>query len=176
MTHVLHIDASAHFEGSTSRTASASLVDDLAPTSVTYRDLSADPLPQITGAWADARLVPADDLTDEQRAILALSDTLIEEVKAADILVIGAPLYNFAGPASLKAWMDLVARPKVTFQYLPDGPQGLLTGKKAIATLASGGVPIGSEMDFLSPHLRLFLGFIGIKDVTIHAAKDLLET
>ena len=71
--------------------------------------------------------------------------------------------------------MDLVARPRVTFQYLPDGPEGLLKGKSAIVAVASGGVPLGSQMDFLTPHLKLFLGFIGITDVDVRAAKDIIQ-
>ena len=107
-------------------------------------------------------------------ARLALSDQLIRELQDADTIVIGAPIYNFGAPASLKAWMDLVARPGVTFRYTPDGPEGLLTGKKAIVTVASGGVPVGSDIDFLSSHLKFFLGFIGITDVEIHAAKEII--
>ena len=174
MTHLLHIDASAHFGTSTSRAASAKLVADLAPTTVTRRDLTADPLPQITGDWADARLIPPEDRTPHQNDLLTLSDTLVAELQAADTIIIGAPLYNFSGPASLKAWMDLVARPRVTFRYTENGPIGLLEGKKAIVTIASGGVPVGSEMDFLTPHIKVFLAFLGITDVTVLAAKDVV--
>ncbi len=173
MTNILHIDASANLTTSTSRAASAQVVADLGGT-VTRRDLAKDPLPQIDGAWADARLTDPTTRSQEDKDRLALSDTLIAELQAADTLVIGAPIYNFAAPASLKAWMDLVARPGVTFRYTQDGPEGLLTGKKAIVTVASGGVPVGSDLDYLSSHLRFFLGFIGISDVEIHAAKDVI--
>ncbi|SLN55671.1 FMN-dependent NADH-azoreductase [Pseudooctadecabacter jejudonensis] len=172
MTHTLHIDASANLTTSLSRAASAKVVADQGGT-VTYRDLARDPLPQIDGAWADARLTDPATRSAEDAARLALSDTLIRELQQADTIVIGAPIYNFAAPASLKAWMDLVARPRVTFRYTQDGPEGLLTGKKAIVTVASGGVPVGSDIDFLSSHLRFFLGFIGISDVEIIAAKDI---
>jgi len=174
MTHILHIDASAHFDTSTSRAASAKIVKDLNGT-ITRRDLAADPLPFIDAAWADARLMDPATRSDADADLLALSDSLIAELQAADTIVIGAPIYNFSGPATLKAWMDLVARPRVTFQYTPDGPEGLLNGKKAIIVVASGGVPVGAPMDFLSPHLKLFLGFIGINDVEILAAKDIIE-
>lgn len=174
MTHLLHIDASAHFGTSTSRAASAKLVADLAPTTVTRRDLTADPLPQITGDWADARLVAPEERTPHQNDLLTLSDTLVAELQAADTIIIGTPLYNFSGPASLKAWMDLVARPRVTFHYGENGPEGLLKGKRAIVTVASGGVPVGSEMDYLTPHLKHFLGFIGITDVTVVPAKEVV--
>jgi len=113
--------------------------------------------------------------TSEDAAHLELSDTLIAELEAADTIVIGAPIYNFAGPACIKAWMDLVARPRVTFTYTPDGPKGLLTGKKAIVVVASGGVAVGSPADFLSSHLTFFLGFLGITDVEVVAAKDVID-
>lgn len=172
MTHTLHITASAHGATSHSSMASTRIAADLGGT-VTTRDLAADPLPQIDGPWADARLTDPATRSDEDQARLALSDKLVAELQAADAIVIGTPLYNFAAPASLKAWMDLVARPKVTFQYTPDGPEGLLSGKKAIIVVSSGGVPVGAPMDFLTPHLQLFLGFIGITDVEVHAAKDI---
>lgn len=173
MTHILHIDASANTATSVSRAASAKLVAELGGT-VTYRDLATDPLPQIDGAWADARLSDPATRSAEESETLALSDVIVAEALAADIIVFGTPLYNFAAPASLKAWMDLVARPRVTFSYTPDGPVGHLAGKKAIVAVASGGVPIGSGMDFLSPHIRVFLGFIGVTDVEIVTAKDIV--
>lgn len=171
MTHILHIDASANQTTSASRAASAKLVADLGG-DVTYRDLAATPLPQIDGAWADARMTDPTTRSDDDKARLALSDTLVAELQAADTIVIGTPIYNFTSPASLKAWMDLVARPGVTFRYTENGPEGLLSGKKAIVTVASGGTPIGSGYDHLTPHLRFFLGFIGITDVEIVAAAE----
>lgn len=174
MIHILHIDSSANLTTSTSRAASAKLVAEIGGL-VTYRDLAAAPLPQIDGAWADARLTDPATRSDADKARLALSDVLVAELQAAETIIIGAPIYSFASPASLKAWMDLVARPRVTFQYLPDGPEGLLKGKNAIVAVASGGVPLGSQMDFLTPHLKLFLGFIGITDVDVRAAKDIIQ-
>lgn len=174
MTNILHIDASAHIGTGTSRTASARIVADLGGT-VTQRDLAAHPLPQIDASWADARLTDPATRTDQDTATLALSDTLVAELQAADTIVIGTPVYNFTSPAALKAWMDLVARPGVTFTYTAEGPKGLLAGKKAIVTVASGGTAIGSEVDFLTPHLRFFLGFIGITDVSIVAAHDVMQ-
>lgn len=174
MTHILHIDASANLMDSVSRAASAKIVADLGA-SVTHRDLTTDVLPQIDGAWAAARLTESATRSPEDTARLALSDVLVAELQAADTIVIGTPIYNFTSPASLKAWMDLVARPRVTFHYTENGPEGLLSGKKAIIAVASGGVPIGSDMDFLTPHLRHFLGFIGITDVEFVTAKDLVQ-
>ena len=174
MSNILHIDSSANLTTSVSRAASAKIVAGLGGT-VVHRDLATDLLPQIDGEWADARLTDPDTRSDEDAARLALSDALVAELRAADTIVIGAPIYNFAGPASLKLWMDLVARPRETFKYLPDGPVGLLANKKAIVVVASGGVPVGSQMDFLTPHIKLFLGFIGITDVEVLAAKDFVE-
>ena len=173
MTRILHIDASANAATSISRAASAKLVADLGG-GASYRDLAATPLPQIDGAWADARLTDPATRSDADAARLTLSDTLVAELQDADTIVIGTPLYNFGVPASLKAWIDLVARPRVTFAYGEDGPVGLLTGKKAIIAVATGGVPVGSDADFLSPYIRFFLGFIGITDVEIVAAKDIV--
>jgi FMN-dependent NADH-azoreductase len=172
LTHILHIDSSANVTTSVSRTTSAKIVANLGGT-VTQRDLATTKLPQIDGAWVEARLTDPATRSPEDTARLALSDTLIEELQAADTIVIGAPIYNFAAPASLKLWMDLVARPRVTFQYLPDGPIGLLEGKKVIVVVASGGVPVGSQMDYLTPHLKTFLAFLGMTDVTILDAKQI---
>ncbi len=171
MTRILHIDASANRSTSASRAASAKLVADL-DGEVTYRDLAATPLPQIDGAWASARMTDPKTRSAEDAAHLALSDMLVAELQAADTIVIGTRVYNFASPASLKAWMDLVARPGVTFRYTDSGPEGLLKGKKVIVAVASGGTPIGSGFDHLTPHLRFFLGFIGITDVEFVPATE----
>jgi FMN-dependent NADH-azoreductase len=84
------------------------------------------------------------------------------------------PMYNFGMPAALKAWIDLIARPKVTFAYTEGGPVGLLEGKRAIVAVASGGVPVGAPIDFATPHLQQVLKFVGIDDITVHTAKDLV--
>ena len=171
---ILHINASGTTEGSVSRAATAQLIADMNPTRVITRDLAATPLPHVDETWIKARLVPEEDRTDAERASLALSDELIAELKAADVIVIGMPMYNFGMPASLKAWIDLIARPKVTFSYSENGPVGLLEGKRAVVAVASGGVPVDSAMDFGTPHLRQVLRFVGITDITVHVASDLM--
>lgn len=108
-----------------------------------------------------------------QRARLALSDELVDELYAADVLVVGVPVYNFGIPAALKAWIDLVARVQRTFRYTEEGPEGLLGGRKAYMVLASGGVPAGSEVDFASSYMRHVLGFLGITDVALIAADSM---
>lgn len=108
--------------------------------------------------------------TPAQRAALSVSDTLIKELQSADTIVIGVPIYNFSIPASLKAWIDQVARAGVTFKYTETGPEGLLTGKRAVLVVSSGGVAVGSDYDFATGYMRHVLGFIGITDVDIVAA------
>lgn len=164
---VLRIDASARKSGSATRVLTAALLDTLAPAKVVTRDLADTPLPQIDEDWVGANFTPAEDRTEAQKARLALSDTLVRELQEADTLVIGLPVYNFGVPAALKAWVDLVARAGVTFRYTANGPEGLMKGKKAIIAFASGGVPLGSDIDFASRYLIHLLGFVGITDVKI---------
>ncbi|UWQ62844.1 NAD(P)H-dependent oxidoreductase [Leisingera caerulea] len=166
---VLHIDSSARIEGSVTRDLSAQIVSRLGAGQVIRRDL-ATPLPLLDGAWVGANFTPADQRTNEQKQLLALSDSLVEELKQADTIVIGAPVYNFSVPSTLKAWIDLVARVGLTFQYTENGPIGLLEGKCAIIVMASGGTQAGSDIDFATTYLRHVLGFIGITDVEVVAA------
>ena len=166
MTTVLHIDASARFADSASRTASARIVADQNATTVLRRDL-ADGLPFLDETFTVATFTPEENRTPEQAAALKLSDTLVAELQAADTIVIGTAMYNFSIPAVLKAWVDQIARAGVTFAYTENGPKGLLTGKKAIVTIATGGTPLGSDFDHASNYMRFILGFVGITDVTI---------
>lgn len=174
MTHILRIDASARNEGSTTRPLADQLVNRLVEqgygATVTRRDLNIAPPALLTESWIGANFTDEDARSDEQKAVLAGSDELIAELEAADTIVITAPIYNFAIPASLKAWVDLIARARRTFRYTESGPEGLLKGKRAFIVFASGGVPLGSEVDFASGYLKHILGFVGITDVTIIAA------
>ncbi len=165
---ILHIDSSARLQGSVTRDLSAAIVARLGG-DVIRRDLS-DALPQITENWVNANFTPADQRDAVQIDTLALSDRLVSELKAADTIVIGTPVYNFGIPAALKAWIDLIARAGVTFKYTETGPQGLLDGKRAIIAVATGGTQVGSEIDFATGYLRHVLGFVGIHDVQIIAA------
>lgn len=170
---VLRIDSSANTETSVTRGLTDKIIASLDTETVVTRDLARSPLPQINHTWAVARAVPADERTDAQRAALAQSDALIDEIRSADTLVIGLPVYNFSVPASLKAWIDLVARAGETFRYTEAGPEGLLKGKRAILAVASGGTPVGSDFDYATTYMRHVLGFIGITDVSIVAADKL---
>jgi FMN-dependent NADH-azoreductase len=167
--NILRIDASARKAGSSSRALTDALIERLSPGNIVSRDLS-EALPFVTENWVHANFTDEAERTAEQKAELAVSDALVEEIFAADILVIGTPIYNFAVPAALKAWIDLIARARKTFHYTATGPEGLLSGKKAYVLIASGGTEVGSDIDFASGYLRHILGFVGITDVTIIAA------
>lgn len=170
---VLHIDSSARKTNSVSRDLSARIVDRLAPDTVIRRDLT-QALPFVSEDWINANFTPADQRSAEQAEVLAVSDSIVAEVKAADTLVIGLPIYNFSVPASLKAWIDMVARAGLTFTYTENGPKGLLEGKRAIIVVASGGTKAGSEIDFATGYVRHIMGFIGITDVEFVIADQLM--
>jgi FMN-dependent NADH-azoreductase len=174
MTNILRIDASARNSGSTTRQLTDKLVSHLIEqgygANVVQRDLALTPPALLTEGWVGANFTDDADRSDEQKALLASSDELIAELEAANTIVIGVPVYNFAIPAALKAWVDLIARARRTFRYTEAGPEGLLKDKKAYLVVASGGVPVGSDYDFATGYLRHVLGFVGITDVTIIAA------
>ncbi|WP_284125931.1 FMN-dependent NADH-azoreductase [Parerythrobacter aestuarii] len=177
MPNILHITASIRSDAeSVSRSLSGRLVDRLAADGLTVvtRDLSTNDLPFITAERFAANLTPAAERTPEQQELAAIADELIDELNAADTIVFGVPIYNFTIPSTLKAWADLVARAGTTFKYTPTGPEGQLTGKKAYIAIASGGTPVGSEIDFMSPWLKHFLGFLGITDVAMVAADGIM--
>ena len=169
---ILKIDSSAATATSVTRQLADELVGKLSNVGdeVIVRDLN-QPVSFIDESWIGAAYTPEEQRNEDQRAGLALSDTLISELKEADVLVIGAPIYNFSVPAVLKAWVDQVARVGVTFQYTEYGPEGLLKGKKAYIVAATGGVPVGSPADFAVPYLKQVLGFVGITDVEVIAAE-----
>ena len=120
---------------------------------LTRRDLSKG-IPLVDEAWINANFTAEEDRTAQQREALAESDALVAELRAADVVVIGSPIYNFGVPAALKAWVDMIARARLTFRYTAEGPKGLLEGKKAYVVIASGGVPVDSSVDFATPYLR----------------------
>lgn len=169
---ILRVDGSARTEGSVSRALTDRIIARFDTADVTVRDL-ATPLPQIDESWVGANFTPAEQRTPAQAQTLALSDELVQELRAADVVVLGVPVYNFSVPAALKAWIDLIARAGETFAYTEAGPQGLLTGKRAIVALASGGTEIGSDIDFAGRYVRHMLNFIGISDVEFISADQL---
>ncbi|MFA6220114.1 MAG: NAD(P)H-dependent oxidoreductase [Erythrobacter sp.] len=178
MSTILHITASIRgSDESVSRSLSNRLVEGLAArtgASVASRNLAANDLPFIDAARFAANLTAPAERSAEQQELAAIGDALIAELEAADTIVFGVPVYNFSVPATLKAWADLVARAGTTFRYTANGPEGLLTGKKAYIAVASGGTPVGSTIDFMTPWLTHFLGFIGITDIEIVAADAIM--
>lgn len=170
---ILQIDSSARMENSVTRKLSDRISKTLGG-EVIRRDVALG-LPFVDADWAAAKGTPADKMTDAQKQVMALSDELIGEMEAAETFVIGLPVYNFMVPASLKAWIDLVARAGRTFRYTESGPVGLLEGKRAIVAVASGGTEVGSDIDRATPYLRFILGFMGIDDVTFIAADALAQ-
>lgn len=169
MTKVLRIESSIKGPASVTRKLTDRILAKLAPTEVVERDTTGIAL--IDGTWIGAAYTPADQRNDDQKATLATSDALLNEIRAADVLVIAMPLYNFGITGPLKAWIDQICRVGESFQYSDAGPQGLLTGKRAIVAYASGGVPMNSGYDFASGYVRQVLGFIGITDVSFVAAE-----
>ena len=172
---LLRIDSSARTKGSVTRSLTDQIVAHLNPATVLTRDL-AHGVPLISENWVEANFTPEAERSAEQKQILAISDSYVAEIMDADVLVIGAPLYNFSVPAALKAWVDQIARAGVTFRYTENGPQGLLRGKRAILVSASGGTKIGSEIDFATAYLRHVLGFIGISNVQNVSADQTMMT
>lgn len=177
MTNLLRIDASARHEGSVSRELTTRLIDRLAADStdqldITVRDLEAG-VPLLSESTLTAMWTPADDRTAAQRDRMHVVDEYVRELLDADVVVIGVPIYNFGPPASLKAWADLVAQAGTTFRYTDSGPVGLVDDKPVYVIVASGGVPVGSPMDFASTWLTSFLGFLGLRDVRVIEAGQL---
>lgn len=174
MNSILHIDASGRHHGSVSRELSAQIVHQLGgeTAKVSYRDVSSG-LPFVDETMIGSYFTAPDQRSDEQRESIAVSDQITQELQEHDVIVIGLPIYNFSMPSAFKAWCDLAARVGVTFRYTDSGPVGLLEGKKAIVVISSGGTEVGSDIDFLSPWLRHYLGFIGIEDVEIVQADAL---
>jgi len=175
--NILRVDASMRRTGSVTRGLADDLVAALkdlhGEVSLTNLDL-ADGLPLIDESWIGANFTDPGERTDAQKRHLALSDTLVEELKAADAIVLAAPIYNFGIPAAMKAWIDLIARARETFRYTEEGPVGLLEGKKAYVVSASCGTEVGGEIDFAIRYLKHVLGFVGIDDVTVIAAERLM--
>ncbi|MCV2882351.1 FMN-dependent NADH-azoreductase [Actibacterium sp. XHP0104] len=176
---ILRIDSSIKGPQSVSRQLTdkviARLTADAPDATVVTRDLAALPAPMIDGGWLGAVFTDADQRNADQTQVAALSDTLIDEVKAADTIVIGLPIYNFNMPAQLKAWLDQLTRAGVTFRYTENGPVGLVENTRAIVVMTSDGTKMGSEIDFATPYLKHLLGFIGITDVQFVAADAMVH-
>jgi FMN-dependent NADH-azoreductase len=176
MKRLLRIDASARREGSVTR----QLGDEFQArwlarhpgAEIQVRDLS-ESLPLLDSEWVAANLTEPEQRTSGQQAMLALSDRLIAELDQADAVLVTVPLYNFGVPAAMKAWIDLVCRARETFAYTEEGPRGLLADRPVYVVMATGGVPVGSPVDFASGYLKHVFGFIGLQDVHLIAAAQM---
>jgi FMN-dependent NADH-azoreductase len=179
--NILQINSSARAfangQGSQSTRLANELVETLragdADATLVLRDLTAAPHPALDEATLGALFTPADARTPEQHARVALDQALIDEVLAADVIVIGVPMINFGISSQLKNWIDAIAKAGITFKYTATGPVGLVDGKKVYAVLTRGGVYRDQPHDTQVPYLRQTLGFLGIKDVEFIYAEGL---
>jgi FMN-dependent NADH-azoreductase len=173
MCNILYVNSSPRGSASYSNQVAESVIRDLRGkhpgATLTVRNLAQQPLPHIDDDFVSATRGTDGPRTDKQRAILAQSDALVDELFAADIVVIGAPMINFSVSSTLKAWVDYVARAGRTFGYSEAGPKGLVTGKRVIIVSASGGVYSGENaaFDFQVPWLKNVLGFLGMTDIEV---------
>lgn len=174
MKNILLIESSPRGNDSYSHQAARSIVNELQThnpgAKVVVRDLGQNPPPHVSLAFITGMYAAPEQRTPEQAAALAYSDTLIDEVLAADTIVIAVPMHNFGVSSRLKTWIDHVVRVGRTFTYGADGPEGLVKGRRVIVVLASGGVYTKAGMksfDFVEPYLRTVLGFTGITDVEV---------
>lgn len=140
---------------------------------VVLRDLAAEPVPHLDAERFGAFLATPEARNAEQQAVVAYSDALIDELKAADVVVLGLPLYNFGIPSTLKAWIDHVARAGVSFRYTETGPVGLLTGKKVYVVAARGGRYAGTPLDTQTGYIRNLFAFLGMNDIEFVYAEGL---
>ena len=177
MKTLLHINTSIHSDAGESSRLAAALVNAWRASNpggkVISRDFALDPVPHLTAERFQAFLAEPGSRTLHQQADVDYSDRLIGELKRADTIVIGLPMYNFGIPSTLKAYFDHVARAGETFRYTEKGSVGLLTGKKAYVVAARGGVYAGTPMDTQTAYMRTFLGFVGITDVEFVYAEGL---
>ena len=178
MAKVLHIDSSVRSAGSLSRQLGGEFIAKLqaadASTTVVTRDLAASPVPHLTEQMIGAYYTPAEQRSAEQAQTIQTSDALVDELLAADTIVIGAPMYNFSVTSGLKAWIDHVARAGRTFQYSANGAEGLVKGKKVYVFVASGAAYSAgpyAAYDYVTTYLRSVLGFLGMTDITFIVAE-----
>ncbi|MEX3899935.1 FMN-dependent NADH-azoreductase [Paraburkholderia sp. BR10954] len=180
MATILHINSSIRSTGSVSRQLSSEFVSKWKVANprdiVIERDLAQDPVPHLTEQMMGVFFTPADQRSPEQTRTVELADALVEELLRADVIVLGAPMYNFSISSALKAWIDHVTRVGVTFNYTETGAVGLVRDKKVYVFTASGGVYSegpAQSMNFQETYLRVILGFIGLTDITVVRAEGL---
>jgi FMN-dependent NADH-azoreductase len=174
MKNILLVLGSPRDRASYSHQIARRIVDDLKArhpgAAVVVRNLYKDPIPVVTQAFASGRALGDDKRSAAEAQAMTLSDELVGELLAADVVILATPMHNFGISAAMKAWLDQIVRPGVTFSYSAKGPEGLVKGKKVILALASGGIYSSGPMkanDFQEPYLRTVLGFIGMTDVDV---------
>jgi FMN-dependent NADH-azoreductase len=178
MTTLLQINASIHNDNGQSSQLANQFVETFRARTphakVVVRDVAAaEPVPHLTAERFGAFITKPEERSAAQHAVVAYSDALIDEIKQADVVVIGLPMYNFGVPSQLKAYFDHIARAGVTFKYTANGPQGLVTGKKVYVLAARGGLYAGTAHDTQTHYVRDFLAFIGMQDVQFIYAEGL---
>jgi len=177
VTQVLQLNSSIYSEGGQSTQLAAQFVEALREreplAKVTVRDLARDPVPHLDAARFGAFIAKPEQRNAQQQAVVDYSDVLIGELRRADVIVLGLPMYNFGLPSALKAYFDHVARAGVTFRYTEKGPVGLLNGKKAYVFATRGGMYAGTPKDTQTQYIRDFLSFVGITDVEFVYAEGL---
>ena len=172
---IYQIDSSARKEGSTSRALAKKLLKKIKKPGdeIIYRDLD-DEMVFVSGLTESGMKIEKKDQTEHHKKMFDLSDILVKELKASDIIIISAPIYNYGPPATLKAWSDLAARVGETFRFKPNGRrEGLLKNKKAYLVITSGGTKLNSNEDFLTPWLKFILNFFGIEKIDIICADQM---
>lgn len=176
MKHILVINSSLNLESSHSTLLANQLAHHLSEkyqASINSQDLSTHDLPHLTQFEMNAWMTEPSERSSEQQALCEISDTYVGQIKRADTIVIGMPMYNFGVPSTFKAWVDRIARAGITFQYTPEGPKGLLQNKKVIVVAARGGMYQGTPKDTQTSYLKDFFGFLGLTDVDFIYAEGL---
>jgi len=179
--NILQINASARVFENGAGSVSSRLAEELSAgllaahpgATLTLRDLARQPHPMLDEAALGALFTPPEQRSAAQAERVAQDDALIAQIQAADVVVLGVPMYNFGISAQLKNWIDAIARAKVTFQYTANGPEGLLKGKTVYAVLSRGGIYRDQPQDTIVPYLRAVLGFLGMTDVRFIYAEGL---
>ncbi|MBV1788208.1 NAD(P)H-dependent oxidoreductase [Marinobacterium sp. D7] len=177
MAKLLYVKSSIFGDQGQSSQLAQTLIDDWKAQNpggeVVVRDLSADAIPHLDGERFGAFLAPAEERSQTQQAVVELSDTLIEEIRQADMLVVGVPMYNFGVPSQMKAWFDHLARAGVTFKYTDTGPVGLLEDKPVLLLATRGGLYKDAGLDYQIPFVTQFFSFIGLNDSRVIFAEGL---
>lgn len=175
--NILQINSSSRPDASHSSRLASAIVERVQTSQgkgqVTVRDLGRTPVAELDEAALQALFTAAEQRTAEQAERVAIDDALIAEIQAADVVVLGVPMYNFGVPAQLKNWIDAIARARVTFTYTEKGPVGLLTGKKVYVALTRGGRYRNTPADTQVPYLKTVLAFLGMSDVQFVYAEGL---